>query len=181
MHGKIDVHESRSLNWGALQIRWPTRLNSILATHPAFHSHAELRLVTHGEGAAIEVDPPAIRQQVLAGISTTKNHQTQAQAHADPEHNASRHAHRAGCDHHHKMVSAPASWNRRRALPCAFSKILKNILACESSSSARFEGVERHTLAPSPQALPAAARNLISAVLILTGWHQNFQQTCCIL
>ncbi len=75
---KIDVHESRSLNWGARpnQVAHLARLNSILASHPAFHNHAETKLVTHGEGTAIVLyrthPPSGSKALVLVNLNDEK-------------------------------------------------------------------------------------------------------------
>ncbi|OGV50539.1 MAG: hypothetical protein A2X49_04850 [Lentisphaerae bacterium GWF2_52_8] len=47
---KIDVHESRALNWGSSvnQIPLITRLNSLLSLHPAFHPGAVIKFLDSG-------------------------------------------------------------------------------------------------------------------------------------
>jgi predicted glycogen debranching enzyme len=52
---KINVHEARSLNWGAAdhQIDHIRRLNALLMGHPAFHDQTDLKMVQTGEGNAI--------------------------------------------------------------------------------------------------------------------------------
>ncbi len=54
---KIDVHGSPGLNWDAPrnQVNLLARLNTLLATHPAFGPGTHLRLTQHGEGAAMAV------------------------------------------------------------------------------------------------------------------------------
>ncbi len=52
---KINVHENRSLNWGAAsnQISYIRRLNTLLTFHPAFHDQTELKFVHQGSGNCI--------------------------------------------------------------------------------------------------------------------------------
>ncbi|OQX22767.1 MAG: glycogen debranching protein [Desulfobacteraceae bacterium IS3] len=52
---KINVHESRSLNWGAAsnQVPYIRRLNTLLQYHPAFHDRTELKFVHQGGGNCI--------------------------------------------------------------------------------------------------------------------------------
>ena len=54
---KIDVHDGGDLNWGASDnmVDLITRLNRILATHPAFGPKGRCRLVTRGDGNTIAV------------------------------------------------------------------------------------------------------------------------------
>ena len=54
---KIDVHGASGLNWDAPhnQLAAIARLNTLLATHPAFGPGTRLRLTHHGEGAAMAV------------------------------------------------------------------------------------------------------------------------------
>ncbi len=52
---KINVHESKSLNWGAAfnQVAHIRRLNTLLKLHPAFHDRTELKFVQQGGGNCI--------------------------------------------------------------------------------------------------------------------------------
>ncbi|MCF8067048.1 MAG: glycogen debranching enzyme N-terminal domain-containing protein [Desulfobacterales bacterium] len=52
---KIDVHQSRSLNWGAEnnQVAHIRRLNTILKFHPAFQNQVELRLIQTNDNNSI--------------------------------------------------------------------------------------------------------------------------------
>lgn len=75
---KIDVHEAPSLNWGAKlnQVAHLSRLNAILAAHPAFHHHAEATLVTKSAGAAIALyrihQPSGRKLMVLTNLDNAK-------------------------------------------------------------------------------------------------------------
>ncbi len=49
---KIDVHDARSLNWGARinQTQWIRRIHHLLRTHPAFFDQTDIRLIQKGQG-----------------------------------------------------------------------------------------------------------------------------------
>lgn len=54
---KIDVHESSALNWGAVpnQVDLISRLNTILAAHPAFHNGAVVNFIDSGTPSGVIV------------------------------------------------------------------------------------------------------------------------------
>ena len=54
---KIDVHGAPPLNWGAEsnQVAEIARLNTLLATHPAFGAGVHLRMIQQGDGAYVAV------------------------------------------------------------------------------------------------------------------------------
>ncbi len=61
---KISVHEARPLNWGAAinQVAEIRRLSHLLKYHPAFHDHAEIRLIEQDAGNQIVIQrhhPPS--------------------------------------------------------------------------------------------------------------------------
>ena len=64
---KINVHDSPSLNWGALsnQVEHIRRLNLLLESHPAFHANAELKMIQEGDGNYIVL----LRRHTLTGKS----------------------------------------------------------------------------------------------------------------
>lgn len=71
---KIDVHESSALNWGAEenQVEAISRLNSLLAVHPAFYPDAVVEFVESGHPAVIAATRfrPGEGRAVLALINT---------------------------------------------------------------------------------------------------------------
>ncbi|MDD5708787.1 MAG: alpha-amylase family glycosyl hydrolase, partial [Kiritimatiellae bacterium] len=78
---KLDVHGATPLNWGARrnQVRAVTRLNTLLATHPAFAAGAHLRLLTQGEGPTLAVRrdhaaPGAGDQSLLVLVNLDAHH-----------------------------------------------------------------------------------------------------------
>ncbi|NMA42302.1 MAG: glycogen debranching protein [Oligosphaeraceae bacterium] len=70
---KIDVHEARTLNWGAKDnlVREIQQLNHILKTQPAFQADAELRRPLSAEGEAIALlrIPKDIEQSLLVVVN----------------------------------------------------------------------------------------------------------------
>ena len=70
---KIDVHEARTLNWGAKDnlVREIKQLNHILKTQPAFQADAELRRPLSAEGEAIALlrIPKDTKQSLLVIIN----------------------------------------------------------------------------------------------------------------
>ncbi len=66
---KIDVHESKSLNWGSKenQVDHIKRLNTILKTHPVFCKNNQLQLIQQGKGNFIVLlrENPIVKKQVI--------------------------------------------------------------------------------------------------------------------
>jgi predicted glycogen debranching enzyme len=54
---KIDVHDARSLNWGATtnQTQWIKKIHHLLRTHPAFFDQTDIRLIQKGQGNNIVI------------------------------------------------------------------------------------------------------------------------------
>ena len=54
---QINVHNAHSLNWGnpKNQVDWIRRIHALLEIHPAFHPHAQLRIITTGTGNVIAI------------------------------------------------------------------------------------------------------------------------------
>jgi|GEM_PF-60422 len=80
--GKINVHDSPSLNWGSdqNQIDHIGRLNHILQTHPTFTQHTELRLIHKADVAAESIallryhPPTGSRLLILANLDCHSSH-----------------------------------------------------------------------------------------------------------
>jgi len=76
---KIDVHDARSLNWGAEQnqVDFIQRLTILLKNHPAFHSDSELTLVQGGRGNHIALlrhhIPTGKRLLILVNLDDEKS------------------------------------------------------------------------------------------------------------
>ncbi len=70
---KIDVHGASALNWGAArnQVREISRLNALLALHPAFAAGAAVRLVQEGTGNSLAIlrgQPGGANLLILANL-----------------------------------------------------------------------------------------------------------------
>lgn len=74
---KIDVHESRALNWGAPfnQVDHIARLNAILAVHPAFHNGAMLQTLDSrsNDGVVILRETMNPQEHVLVCVNLNCN------------------------------------------------------------------------------------------------------------
>lgn len=67
---KINVHDARPLNWGAATNQVPQirRLSQLLKHHPAFHDHAEVRLIEQDAGNQIVIlrqHPPSGQRLII--------------------------------------------------------------------------------------------------------------------
>jgi predicted glycogen debranching enzyme len=79
---KINIHDAPSLNWGAQnnQVRQIRQLNHLLKVHPAFHDHADLKIVQQNTGNYIVL----LRHHVVSGkmllvvINLDDQHKTRA-------------------------------------------------------------------------------------------------------
>ncbi len=75
---KIDVHDARSLAWGAVpnQVQEIGRLSRIMRAHPAFFHPVELKLVTRGPGEYLAIArhhrPSGRRLLVLVNLDTER-------------------------------------------------------------------------------------------------------------
>ena len=74
---KIDVHESRALNWGAdfNQVEYIARLNAIMAVHEAFHHGAMLQTLDSGsnDGVVILRETMKYQEHVLVCVNLNCN------------------------------------------------------------------------------------------------------------
>ena len=82
---KVDVHENRSLNWGAQRnmVGFLQRLHSVMRLHPAFYGGAEKSWCNHTSGEALAVRRERSGEAVLGLINLNWQEKSQVRFPAD--------------------------------------------------------------------------------------------------
>ena len=150
---KIDVHGASGLNWGAErnQVDETARLNTLLATHPAFGPGTRLRLVQHGEGnvlAALRETPDGASLLVLVNFECTRGQTVRWDANA---------------------FGAPVAWDLLSGEAFSFAPagelhLRPGRVVCLTRDAGDLERLERAAAAPhrEPEALARRRRNLMA-------------------